>query len=92
MEPKFTLERDGIEFLTIEVDDSPEENISQHFDRISDFIDQSESNVLLHCASGISRSGAAVIAYFMRRESLSFEDAWKFVRTRRPIVHPNSGF
>ena len=91
--PFFTLEKDGIDYLIVEVDDSPEENIAQHFDKISDFIDRSpETNVLIHCASGISRSGASVIAYFMRKQGLSFEESWQFVRSKRPQVHPNSGF
>lgn len=48
--------------------------------------------VLVHCASGISRSVALVCHYLMRKEYLSFQDSIQFIRSRHPAAEPNSSF
>jgi protein-tyrosine phosphatase len=59
------------------------------------FIDDALSNnghVLIHCAQGVSRSGAVLVAYLMRKNGISFEEAMAIVRPKRPIVNPNWHF
>jgi len=48
--------------------------------------------VLVHCTMGVSRSASVVTFYLMRRESMSFRDAYDHVQTRRPCVDPNASF
>jgi protein-tyrosine phosphatase len=48
--------------------------------------------VLVHCVSGISRSGAIATAYAMNTHQLSYEEALSTLRQHRPMIHPNSGF
>ena len=50
------------------------------------------TGVLVHCVSGISRSGATVVAYVMATRNCSVDDALATVRAKRPVVSPNSGF
>ena len=52
----------------------------------------SKRSVLVHCAAGISRSASVVIAYLMKTEGLSFNDAKQEVKKKRPIINPNPGF
>lgn len=40
----------------------------------------------------MSRSGAVVISYVMKRLNISLEDAELLVRKARPVVCPNEGF
>lgn len=47
--------------------------------------------VLVHCAMGVSRSGALVLAFLMMCENLTLTDAIIAVRLNRDIC-PNSGF
>lgn len=47
--------------------------------------------VLVHCAMGVSRSGALVLAYLMIYQCLSLVEAIIAVRLNRDIG-PNSGF
>lgn len=48
--------------------------------------------VLVHCAMGISRSASIVIYYVMKSKNTSYDKALLFVRNKRKIVNPNSGF
>lgn len=48
--------------------------------------------ILVHCASGRSRSASVVIAYLMREEKLSYEAAYSAVESIRPEIQPTSGF
>ena len=55
-----------LSYLKLDIDDSPEEDLVPHFQTAIDFMARSPAtNVLVHCVSGISRSGALVIAYLM---------------------------
>lgn len=47
--------------------------------------------VLVHCAMGVSRSGALVLAFLMLCQGLSLVEAIAAVRLNRDIG-PNSGF
>lgn len=49
--------------------------------------------VLLHCAAGVSRSGAVMTALVARRLGCaSIQQALEVVQAVRPIVAPNPGF
>jgi protein-tyrosine phosphatase len=48
--------------------------------------------VLIHCEQGKSRSGSVMIAYLMAAYGMNLQAALTFVKERRSIVHPNSGF
>jgi protein-tyrosine phosphatase len=52
----------------------------------------SQGGVLVHCAAGVSRSSSTVIAYLMRKQKMSFNDAFMFVKKRRSVICPNYGF
>ncbi|CAB9507233.1 specificity protein phosphatase 13 isoform B [Seminavis robusta] len=48
--------------------------------------------LLVHCASGISRSVSAVVAWLMVRQRYSLDRALEAVRVHRPLAKPNVGF
>ena len=52
----------------------------------------SKGGVLVHCMSGVSRSAAVSIAYKMKIEGKSYDDAYTELKTARPDVDPNAGF
>ena len=54
--------------------------------------DISENKVFVHCKEGMSRSATIVIAYLMKSMNFRYDDALKYVKSRRPIVDPNPGF
>lgn len=48
--------------------------------------------VLVHCASGVSRSVTTVIAWLMTRAPCNLEKALEIVKNGRPCGNPNLGF
>lgn len=53
---------------------------------------RANQKVLVHCLAGISRSPTLAIAYVMRSKALTCDEAYKFVKARRPSVSPNLNF
>ena len=41
---------------------------------------------------GVSRSASIVIAYLIRNHHMTYNEAFKFVKSKRACVKPNSGF
>ena len=46
----------------------------------------------VHCRNGVSRSGMLVVAYEMRKNNWTRDEALAFVRVRRPTTRPNPAF
>ncbi len=77
------------------IDDDEEEKISLHFFAVYEIISRALSenkNVIVHCAAGMSRSPSLVIAYLMIENRWCYEEAYNYVKNKRPIVEPNIGF
>lgn len=77
------------------MDDDYNENILQHFDQISDKINEvacKGGRILVHCVAGVSRSASMVIAYLMKYKNLNLHDAFNYVHSIRPVIRPNNGF
>ncbi|KTG03309.1 hypothetical protein cypCar_00030853 [Cyprinus carpio] len=53
---------------------------------------QAGRGLLIHCQAGVSRSATIVIAYLMKHTWMTMTDAYKFVKSRRPIISPNLNF
>lgn len=53
---------------------------------------QQGGKVYVHCAAGISRSSASVIAFVMWKLGLRYKDALDLTRKKHSQTSPNSGF
>ena len=82
-------------YKTIEILDSPEADILQHFLECIKFIEKAINEekgcILVHCFAGKSRSSSVVIAYLMWKWMKPLEEVFAFVKKQRPIVQPNTG-
>ncbi|XP_058481595.1 dual specificity protein phosphatase 16 isoform X1 [Solea solea] len=82
-------------FLRVPVNDSFCEKILPWLDRSVEFIEKakaSNARVLVHCLAGISRSATIAIAYIMKRMDMTLDEAYRFVKEKRPTISPNFNF
>lgn len=81
--------------MRIPVNDSYSEKLLPYFEQAFEFLDrvhQSGACVLVHCLAGISRSPTLAIAYIMRHLQISSEEAYRYVKEKRPSISPNFNF
>jgi len=83
--PKF------FEYKCIEINDKVDEDILPIFIPCINYLD-SNKKTYVHCSMGKSRSSSVVIAYVMLKKKLNYDDAFKFVKSKRECILPNSGF
>ncbi len=77
------------------IEDSPDADISKHFDEIYEFVINNyanNKNILIHCQAGLSRSVSATAYCLMKLYGLSFEDALKLIQNKRPYMSINPSF
>ena len=82
-------------YKCIYIDDAPNQNILQYFKDAFDFINDAialKGKVYIHCVMGISRSASFVIGYLMYVNKLTYNEAYMYVKSKRNIISPNSGF
>lgn len=93
--PDLPIGADDIEFVRVRVDDSPFFDMSVYFDPVADRIQEvylRGGKVLIHCMAGASRSPTLCLAYLMKYHRMRLRDAFRYLKQRRPVVHPNYGF
>ncbi|XP_036410619.1 dual specificity protein phosphatase 18 [Megalops cyprinoides] len=83
----------GVQCLRVPVADLPHSRLGDHFDRVAERIHKNRTGgTLVHCAAGMSRSPALVMAYLMRYKGVTLREAHHWVQDSRPSVRPNAGF
>ncbi|KDR84422.1 hypothetical protein GALMADRAFT_237283 [Galerina marginata CBS 339.88] len=85
----------GPRHLNISVEDSEYENLLIRLPETCRFIQhalEQRGRVLVHCVMGVSRSATVVAAFLMQAKKMTVHEALRFVKRRRPQVHPNYGF
>ncbi|KAG9349968.1 hypothetical protein JZ751_026321 [Albula glossodonta] len=83
------------QYLRIPINDSLRDELLPWIPEALRFIDGAISlgcSILIHCAAGVSRSPAVAVAYVMYRLGLDLDDAYRFVKERRPSISPNFNF
>ncbi|KAM9727902.1 dual specificity protein phosphatase 13A [Menidia menidia] len=83
-----------VKYLGVPANDLPTFDLSPFFYPASEFIHQaltSGGKVLVHCAVGVSRSAALVLAYLMIHHHFSLMSSIRCVQQKRWIF-PNRGF
>ncbi|XP_051493996.1 serine/threonine/tyrosine-interacting-like protein 2 isoform X1 [Apus apus] len=85
----------NIQYLGIEIDDFPDMDISKHFRRAAEFVDEAlltyRGKILVSSEMGISRSAVLVAAYLMIYHHMTILEALMTLRKKRAI-YPNDGF
>ena len=82
-------------FMRIPVNDNYSEKLLPYFPMAFNFLEkvrESSGCALVHCLAGISRSATIAIAYVMQHSKMSYEDAYRYVKSKRPTISPNFNF
>ena len=82
-------------YCRVAVDDNKHADLLVWLDGAADFvhtfISQNQS-VLVHCQMGRSRSSTIAMAYLIKHHGMNRNEAYCYVKKRRPQTKPNSGF
>ncbi|OQR68473.1 dual specificity phosphatase [Tropilaelaps mercedesae] len=85
----------GVRYTRYAAVDEPTQDLKKYFHQAADAIHdaiRAGGKVVVHCMAGVSRSCSIVLAYLVKYRNMTLREAFKFVRERRSIVHPNYGF
>jgi hypothetical protein len=85
----------GVEYLCLPIDDTPLQNLDTVIDTTIKFIEEKinkNENILCHCARGLSRSPAIIMAYLMKTNRWSFIEAYNFIKDIDGTININIGF
>lgn len=88
-------ERGTFVHRSIEIRDSVDADIAEHFETTREFIRDALARggrVLVHCFQGRSRSVAVCAMFMMCERGMTLEEAMTAIRAVRPRAMPNSGF
>lgn len=80
--------------LKFDLNDSHLQDARHAFDPAYEFIEtqRKKTNVLVHCAAGISRCSLILISYMMKKYGKGYEECLEIVKAARPCCQPNMGF
>jgi protein-tyrosine phosphatase len=84
-----------INCLHIKINDVPYIDITSYFEETNEFIHKAKlsgGKILVHCFLCSSRSSTFVIAYMIKYMGYTIINALNFLKDKRPIVMPNTGF
>jgi protein-tyrosine phosphatase len=96
----------NIQHLIVEIDDHPSANILRVAETCWSFINDAARDyknknkndklvgpcILVHCASGVSRSVTAIVTWLIAHHNFSSKEALEAVKKHRSYARPNSGF
>ncbi|KAJ1274055.1 hypothetical protein BS78_05G033900 [Paspalum vaginatum] len=80
--------------MAVPLRDTEEEDLLDRLEPCLDFIEEGRKvgNVLVHCFAGVSRSASIIVAYLMRTEQKSLEEALESLKEISESACPNDGF
>lgn len=84
-----------IHYIHISLLDHPDEQIIEKIKPILPIVHQlllDAKPVLIHCMVGASRSVAFLICYCMKYKSWSLNYCLDFIKEKRPLISPNTGY
>lgn len=85
----------GVEYLVVGAEDAPDYPLHRHFPACLSFLRDAVGRggkVLIHCHAGVSRAPTIAVLYLMVLRGLPLADAWRRVKSARPMARPNPGF
>ena len=75
-------------YLQIQGEDRDGFDLTRFFPQAINFITEAleTTSIMVHCLAGVSRSVCLVLAYFIKCKGMSYDEAYRFVKSKRSIV------
>ena len=81
--------RESVEsYKHFKLKDIPDVRIAENFDEAIQFIDKNK-RTLVHCQWGVSESATLCLAYLIKKEQITLDEAVKKLRSKRGCIEPN---
>ena len=84
------------EYYQIKIKDNNNESMYEYFDesfqKIENFLNDNEGNILIHCFMGASRSATVVAKYISKKTGRDIISIIKEMKERRNVVNPTQQF
>lgn len=90
----YTTRHKNVTYFIISAKDKSCEYLYLHFEKAANFIENcinNNTNVLVHCLAGVSRSPTIVAAYLIIKRKMTVEEAISYIQLNKSI-RPNNGF
>ncbi|CAM6003270.1 unnamed protein product [Sphagnum balticum] len=84
----------GISYDQVPIIDGCPPDLRKNLPRAVGVLDKlikDDRKVYLHCTAGVGRSPSVAVAYYYWIEGKNLNAAYAFVKSRRPVSHPNTG-
>ena len=82
-------------WLPIKAFDDKDQDISQYFNKVFEFLDNLEKEnkkCIIHCQAGVNRSATIVLAYYIHKTNVDLFNAYEYLSSMRPGIIYNIGF
>ena len=92
--PQYFTDSD-FSYLQLPVRDTRDAFLLNHYEKAFQFFEdcqKNQKNVLVHCYMGSSRSASTIIYYMIRKHGYQFDEAFQYLKERRPHVNLNTNF
>jgi len=86
----------NFEYLQFKISDDHTTHITElvisGLEKIKEYTERENKNILIHCFMGSSRSVSLVIYYLMKEKNMTIEESIKFIKFKRYMVNPSKVF
>lgn len=93
--PKFKQYPDIFNYLNLSLEDSHDQELLPSLRTAIEFTENADNKsfkFFIHCAQGVSRSGAILAGILMKRENITYDEALIKIKRGRACVQPNKYF
>ncbi len=84
---------DDVKYVNIPIKDDNNDMIDSYlqsvYDKILEFQEEDDGNILIHCFVGASRSVSVAIYYLVKKHNMTVEEALVYIKHRRYLIHPS---
>jgi protein-tyrosine phosphatase len=85
----------GISYYQVPITDGSPGDLRKYLPKAVGVLDNlirvRKKKVYLHCTAGVGRSPSVAVAYYYWIKRMNLNDAYAFVKSKRPVSHPNTG-